>query len=356
MPSLTPSLEQTAEVDLELEKGNDGRTKLETDMAKKGARASTMDYLCKSMEENELDDDATMSAMVGALARSGKNEAKETAKWRKRTVVAFIVALVWSCALFALMLASQEMTKESHVDTRNNAVVLTGGNDEIVQVLPAANNKVSLFHSSVLDMEQLREVEEIAFTLPDGDEISEKLLGVSRTKATHMVQFSTALGNKLMVTPNAAYFQKGNSVPTEVCGQMKCGSLKVGDLDIDKLDAKLEVARAHEAAGRRLDEVADWCPPPAPCPCSGPNPPDFCVGVSILFGVSYKCGEGMPLPQAGSDYCENYGSIEYVLNYITSCVPPYRAMLQPWYDGEHKQIGAMCPAADTADTGDAAER
>jgi hypothetical protein len=188
-------------------------------------------------------------------------------------------------------------SQETHVD-ESRAATLTGIGDhanEVVQMAQAAERKLSLFHALVMDMDTLREIEEIVYSLPSSQH-SEKIKAVNKDLVRHEVEFVTDMDHTITVTPEEIWLHGKTEMPMQLCGKMKCGVLKVDALKTEHLDAELQALKTQ-----RVKMLRDWIPTHATPDCKDYWEFQLFLATPPEGGTDGRCPLWVKYQEAGLD-------------------------------------------------------
>jgi len=313
----------------------------------------------EKMAHYDKDHDGTID--VGEMLEAASDMKHHQRSNKRLWYVVFALALVTimqAWAGFGMSFWAVNLSKESKTVMSDTGPVATATDGEsIMRMAPATVPNLALEHAIVLDMEHLRTIEEITYTIPlgsvmpelDGDsapaEISEKVMSIVRSKeAVPKVIIETQSNRKLILEPGKATF-KINNVSLPMCGKLKCGSFKVNDPALDKglLDAKL-VAMLGEDTMRRLSprflsELAtcssvDCCAGEALCSESVPWKGDPNVGLAAHGNKNSKFKK-----VSGCCNPVNKGGLTTAATKAKCCQGPGKAK---WFDSS-KRAWAQVP-------------
>lgn len=163
------------------------------------------------------------SSMVVLAAKDVVQTKKAAVQWRRSFFVAMGASLVLLSVLFGLMLASQELSKETHI---RQSHVLTAGN-HVVEVAPATQD-VPLDYLPFMDAGLLGSIvgKSIMYSLNETMvyEIVTKL-SKSVDETVHQVQINTATASLTVNSDGAAIVVAGQE--TQLCGAITCTKVRV---------------------------------------------------------------------------------------------------------------------------------
>jgi len=247
------------------------KTRITLNMASEGQKDITinLDKLHPDFRQilSLFDSDGNGEVSLSEVKTAIDSHDRQVEKGRNlRSMVICLLALLFVSAwsTFGMSFWAVTISKDTQASQSQNGVPALTGMDGsfIMQTAPAKSSGVALKHAPVMDMEHLRTVEEITFTIPAGmpdlgtgaykKQVSEKVVSVRKLLSpVPTVEFETHSKTILVIDVNNASAIV-NGMPIPLCGELTCGNFKVDDplLDVTELDKRLEALVGSDKARR----------------------------------------------------------------------------------------------------------